>query len=176
MLKNVITKALVLTALATVGANAEEAKFIDYKTLTKALKAENKKSGNYATIEEVKHALKAKDWVVVDVRTKEEWAGAHIKGSSRIGRQAPEYALANLVTDVNDKFTKPNIVVVCNSAARASIEAKTFREMGFKTVKVFDIYSWIDKCNPVVTNYTVKKNKSGTGMKFGSFYAQHCKK
>lgn len=176
MLKRLITKALIISAISVVGANAQEAKFIDYHQLTKNLKAENKKNGNYATIEEVKKALESKDWAVVDVRTAEEWAGAHIKGSSRIGRQAPEAQLANLVTDENDKLVKPNIIVVCNSAARASIEAQTFRQMGFSTVKVFDIYSWIDNCNPVVTNYTVMKNKSGTGLNFGQFYAEHCKK
>ena len=45
-----------------------------------------------ATTQEVKEALNAKDWAVVDVRTMEEWAGASIKGSFRVGREAPEKA------------------------------------------------------------------------------------
>ncbi len=150
--------------------------FIDYKSLTKNLKAQEKKAGTYATTQEVKKALKSKDWAVVDVRTLEEWSGANIPGSYRIGRQAPEVALANVVTDIDDNFVKDKLIVVCNSAARASIEAQTFRQMGFKTVKVYDLYSWIDECNAVGTKYTVKKDRDGTGLKFGEFYAQHCKK
>jgi rhodanese-related sulfurtransferase len=150
--------------------------FVDYKTLTKQLKAEAKKSGLYATTDEVKAALKAKDWAVVDVRQPEEWAGAYIQGSQRVGRQTPEIAIENFVTDDNGKLIKDKIIVVCNSAARASIQAQTFKQMGFKTVKIYDLYSWIDECNPVVTKYTVKQDKSGTGLKFGNFYAEHCKK
>ncbi|WP_321313095.1 rhodanese-like domain-containing protein [Halarcobacter sp.] len=150
--------------------------FVNYSDLTKKLKAEEKKAGNYATTEEVKKALKAKDWLVADVRTMEEWSGAHIKGSVRVGRQSPEKALELFALDDDENFVKPNLIVICNSAARASIEAQTFRQMGFKTVKVYDLYSWIDECNPVVTKYTVKKDKAGTGLKFGNFYAEHCKK
>lgn len=170
-------KLLISTILAGLLASSMMAnEFVDYKALTTKLKAENKKNGLFATADDVKKALASKDWQVVDVRTIEEWAGAHIEGSSRVGRQAPEGMIANLVLDDNDKLVKDKLIVVCNSAARASIEAETFRKMGFKKVMVYDIYSWIDECNPVVTNYTVKKDKSGTGLKFGHYYAEHCKK
>lgn len=106
----------------------------------------------------------------------EEWSAAHIKGTVRIGRQAPEKALELYALDDNGKFVKQNLIVICNSASRASIEAETFKKMGFKTVKIYDLYSWIDKCNPVITKYTVHKDKAGTGLKFGDFYAEHCKK
>ena len=150
--------------------------FINYKELSSKLKKENKKAGNYATSEEVKKALKAKDWLVADVRTMEEWSAAHIKGAVRVGRQSPEKGVALYALDDDDKFIKQNLIVVCNSAARASIEAQTFRQMGFNTVKIYDLYSWIDECNPVVTKYTVKKDKGGMNLKFGNFYAEHCKK
>lgn len=151
------------------------AEFVSYDKLSSKLKDENKKAGTYATTEEVKKALKSKDWLVADVRTMEEWAGAHIKGAVRIGRQAPEKGLELHALDMDDNFVKPNLIIVCNSAARASIEAQTIRKMGFKQVKIYDLYSWIDECNPVVTKYTVKKDKGGTGLKFGNFYAEHCK-
>jgi len=167
---------IILAALAFTVTSMVANEFVDYKTLTKQLKAEAKKNGTYATEAEVKTALESKDWLVADVRTMEEWAAAHIKGTVRIGRQAPENGLALHALDENDKFIKQNLIVICNSAARASIEAETFKKMGFKTVKIFDLYSWIDNCNPVVTNYSVKKHKSGTGLKFGSFYAEHCYK
>ncbi len=150
--------------------------FINYKSLSTQLKTEAKKAGNYASTEEVKAALKSKEWIIGDVRTMDEWAAAHIKGAVRLGRQSPEKALALFALDDDDKFVKQNLIVVCNSAARASIEAETFRKMGFKTVKIYDLYSWIDECNPVVTKYTVKKDKGGQNLKFGNFYAEHCYK
>lgn len=167
---------MILVALLATVTTMMAADFVDYKKLSTKLKAENKKSGNFATTAEVKKALKAKDWVVADVRTMEEWSAAHMKGAVRIGRQAPEKGLELHALDDDGKFIKPNLIVVCNSAARASIEAQTFRQMGFNTVKVYDLYSWIDECNPVVTKYTVKKDKKGMNLKFGAFYAQHCKK
>lgn len=165
-----------LAAAVLVSFADAKSEFKDYDVVAKKLKAEMKKEGNYATIEEVKKALASKDWVVADVRTLEEWAGANIKGSVRIGREAPEKALENFVIDIDGNFVKDKIIVVCNSASRASIEAQAIKLMGFKEVKIFDIYSWIDKCNPVVTKYTVKKDKGGTGLKFGDYYAEHCKK
>ena len=170
-------KLKLLLASAVLGAGllgAQAAEFKTYKDITKVLKAENKKAGNFATADEVKKALAAKDWIVADVRTLEEWNAAHLKGSVRIGRQAPEEFLASNVLDLDDKFVKPNMIVVCNSASRASIEAETFRKMGFNTVKIYDIYSWIDECNPVQTGYSKKKDKKGTKKAFGAFYAEHC--
>ncbi len=149
--------------------------FISYKELAAKLVKENKKNGLFATTEEVKKALTSKDTLVVDVRTKEEWSAAHIKGSVRVGREAPEKALANFVLDDDDKFVKPNLIVLCNSAKRASIEAETFRKMGFKSVKVYAIYNWLDECNPVVNKYTKHKNKSGKNKEYGYFYSDLCK-
>lgn len=150
--------------------------FMTYKDLTKKYKAEDKQNGMYATTAEVKAAIQAKDWAVVDVRTLEEWAAGFIKGTQRVGREAPEKALESIVLDDDDKFVKPNLIVVCNTASRASIEARTFRDMGFKTVKIYDMHKWIDECNPVVTKYSLAEDKTGTKNKFGAYYAEHCKK
>ncbi len=169
-----LTNILFATTLMASATYASE--FISYKGLTTKLKAEAKKTGTIATAKEVKHALKAKDWAVVDVRTQLEWAAASIKGSTRIGRQSPEKALESVVLNDDDKFVKNKIIIICNSASRASIEAQTFRQMGFKEVKIYDMYSWIDECNPITTGYSKKKDKKGTKNKFGSFYAEHCKK
>ena len=168
------TNILLATTLLATAATASE--FIPYKQLAKEIRTQEKKAGNFATLEEVKSALNSKDWAVVDVRTKEEWEAASIQGSFRIGRQSPEKALENIVLDDNDKFIKKNLIVICNSASRASIEAQTFRKMGFEQVKVYDMYSWIDECNPIVTGYSKKKDKQGTKNKFGMFKAAHCNK
>jgi rhodanese-related sulfurtransferase len=166
---------IVLATTLLVGA-ATAAEFTNYKGLTKQLKSEAKKNGTMASTADVKHAQKAKDWAVVDVRTMEEYQAAHIPGSIRIGRQNPEKALAAVVTDDNDNFVKPNIVVVCNTASRASIEAETFRKMGFKEVKIYGIVKWIDECNPVASMYSKKKDKKGSKQKFGTFLPSICTK
>ena len=150
--------------------------FIDYKTLTTKMVAENKKAGNYATTKEVQEAIASKDWIVADVRTKEEWSAGRIKGTVRIGRQAPEKAIANYALDDEDNFIQHNLIVICNTARRASIEAETFRQMGFKNVKVYEFYTWVDSCNPITTNYSSKKNSNGTKNKFGQVKAAHCYK
>lgn len=161
-----------LVAVSTLSAG----EFLNYKELSTKLKKEAKQNGEYATSQEVKKALKSKEWLIADVRTMEEWSAAHIKGAVRVGRQSPEKALELFALDDDDNFVKKNLIVVCNSAARASIEAQTFKKMGFDTVKIYDLYSWIDECNPVVTKYTVKKDKAGMNLKFGNFYAEHCYK
>ena len=166
---------LLLASTLLFGA-AQASEFISYKQLTKQLKKESKAAGEMATAKEVRHALTAKDWAVIDVRTMEEWQAASMKGAYRVGRQSPEKALETIVLDDNDKFVKNKIIVVCNSASRASIEAETFKKMGFKTVKIYDMYSWIDECNPVNTGYSKKKDKKGTKNKFGMFKANHCSK
>ena len=152
------------------------ADFISYKKASTALLGKNEKEGLRATTEEVKKALQAKDTAVVDVRTPLEWAGAHIKGSYRVGRQTPELAIANFVLDDDDKLVKPKLIVVCNTAHRASIQAVIFRHMGFTEVKVYPIDQWIDECNPVVTKYSGKEYNEGKDHKFGEFYAEGCKK
>ena len=169
-----VTNILLATTLLAGAATASD--FIGYKGLTKQLKSEAIKNGTMATTADVKKAIVADDWAVVDVRTLNEWSAAHIKGSSRIGRQAPEKAIANLVLDDDDKFIKDKIVVVCNTASRASIEAETFKKMGFSQVKIYGINTWIDGCNPVTNKYSKAKDKQGTKIKFGNFYAEHCKK
>lgn len=166
----------ILFSVSLIASSVFASEFIDYSKLSKSLKEEAKKTGNYATTEEVKKALTQKDWAVVDVRTAEEWAAGFIKGTQRVGREAPEKALENVVLDDEDKFVKDNLIVVCNTASRAALEAQAFRQMGFNTVKIYEINKWIDECNPVVTKYTSGENKEGTKTKFGNYYAEHCKK
>lgn len=148
--------------------------FVNYKALSGKLKKEAKANGTMATTAEVKAALASTDWAVVDVRTMEEWQAASIAGSQRVGREAPEEMLESIVVNDDGKFTKQNLIVVCNTASRASIEAKAFREMGFNTVKIYSIEAWMDECNPTVTFYSKKENKDGNKKKFGSFYPEHC--
>jgi rhodanese-related sulfurtransferase len=166
----------ILLSMGLLASSLLASEFVNYDKLSKNLKEEAKKSGNYATTDEVKTALTQNDWAVVDVRTMEEWAAGYIKGTQRIGREAPEKALESIVTDDNGKFIKDKIIVVCNSAARASIEAEAFRKMGFSTVKIYDMHQWMDECNPLITKYSAALHKEGSNKKFGDYFAEHCKK
>lgn len=166
----------ILLAASLMAGAASASEYVNYKGLTKQLKDEAKKNGQIATTADVKAALASKDWAVVDVRTMEEWQAARIEGSTRIGRQSPEKALDAVVLNDEDKFVKNNLIVVCNTASRAAIEAEAFRKMGFKEVKIYPLVSWIDECNPVVNMYSSHENKHGTKHKFGKMYAEHCKK
>ena len=154
--------------------SAYAAEFIPYKKMAINLLEQNKKEGLFATSEEVKKAIASKDTAVVDVRSIEEWSGAHIKGTFRVGRKTPEMAIGNFVLDDDDKLLKDKLIVVCNTAHRASLEALVFRKMGFTQVKVYPIDKWIDECNPVVTKYSVQKYVGGKDHKFGEFYAEGC--
>jgi len=165
---------LLMSGILASGTYAAE--FTPYKEMAEKLLQKNIKEGLRATTEDVKKALKSKDTAVVDVRTPIEWAGAHIKGSYRVGRQTPERAIANFVLDDNDKLIKPKLIVICTSGHRASIQAVIFRHMGFANVKVYPINQWIDECNPVVTKYSGKEYPQGKDYKFGEFYAEGCKK
>jgi rhodanese-related sulfurtransferase len=148
--------------------------FISYHQLADKLLQENIKKGLRATTDEVKEAIKTKKVLVVDVRTEIEWAGAHIKGSVRVGRQTPELAIANFVLDDDDKFIHEKLIVVCNTAHRASMAAVIFRKMGFKEVKVYALDEWIDECNPIATKYSTQRYKEGRNKKFGQFYSEAC--
>ncbi len=166
----------VLLAASILATSLFSSEFVNYKSLSKKLVAEAKKDGLFATTEELKTALNDKEWAVVDVRTEDEWAAGFIKGTQRVGRETPEKALESIVLDDNGKFVKDKLIVICNSASRASIEAQAFRQMGFKTVKIYDLYSWIDECNPLTTKYSSHEDKEGTKKKFGEYFAENCKK
>jgi rhodanese-related sulfurtransferase len=148
--------------------------FISYHQMSDKLLQRNIKKGLYATTDEVKEAIKTKKVLIVDVRTAEEWAGAHIKGSVRVGRQTPELAIANFALDDDDKLIYDNLIVVCNTGHRASLEAELFRKMGFKKVKVYALDEWIDECNPIATKYSIQRYKEGRNKKFGLFYSEAC--
>jgi rhodanese-related sulfurtransferase len=163
-------KVILIAGLCLGAANAAD--FVDYKKLSHGLKEKAKAEGQIATTAEVKEALKAKDWAVVDIRTMDEWNGAHIDGSQRIGREAPEKALESIVLDDNNKFVKENLVVVCNTASRAVIEAQAFRQMGFKNVKVYGIETWMEECNPTKNWYSNVANKDK--RKLGNYLPEHC--
>lgn len=167
---------VLFTTFSMASEDEPESQFVGYSELTAKLKAAHVKDGTYATTEQVKKALQSDDWLVVDVRNDNEWSAAYIEGSKKVGRKNPERIIKNFCLDFGDDFTRNKLIVVCNSAARASIVAETFKSMGFKIVMIYDIFTWIDECNPISSDYTIRSSRKGTGLKFGSFKAAHCKK
>lgn len=164
----------ILTITALTVSSLSASTFVDYKTLTKKLKSDYKKEGKFASEKIVKQALELDNWIVVDVRKKTEWSQGHIQGSHYVGRESMEKEVAKVALDKEGNFTKNKVIVVCNSASRASVEAETFKKMGFKDVRIYGIFDWIDNCNPIVTGYSKKKNKLGRSVAFGDFKSSHC--
>ena len=74
----------ILFSVSLIASSVFASEFLTYEKLSKVLKEEAKKSGNYATTKEVKKALSEKNLAGVDVRTAEEWGAGIIKGNKRV--------------------------------------------------------------------------------------------
>lgn len=78
------------------------------------------------------------DYVIIDARTKEEFAEGHIEGAILI----PEYEIHNRAEDeLQDKSQL--ILVYCRSGRRSKIAAEALSELGYTNVKEFGgIIDW----------------------------------
>lgn len=84
---------------------------------------------------ELKDILKENNYLIVDVRTKEEYEISHIKNALNI----PYNELDNTINLAKDKY----ILVYCKSGKRSKIAYTKLKELGYKT---FDLGS-IDNLN-----------------------------
>ena len=95
--------------------------------------------------EEVYEIIKnSEDYLIVDVRTKEEYNSGHIEGALLLPVQELEDRLDELPID-------KSIIVHCQSGGRSRTAATTLVENGFK--QVYDmggISDWIAKGYPVI--------------------------
>ena len=79
------------------------------------------------SIEVLKQAIdNGEDVIVLDVREPNEYAAAHIPGSTNIPRGLLEFSIWSLIPDRNEK-----ILVYCKTGARAALAAKTLNELGY---------------------------------------------
>lgn len=91
------------------------------------------------SVEQVKEDLQSgKDFVLLDVRTKEEFREGHIEGALNI-------PLANLAYQIEEEVTDKDqeIVLYCRSGVRTLTAAEILRELEY--TKVYDmggILSW----------------------------------
>lgn len=157
-----------------------------------------KKAGFGATVEEVEDVVNGKKprWTVVDIRTKDEYLGATIKGVKRTGREAPELAIEELFLHIdevekNGKKTKvykgsdiDGVILMCRTGTRAAYDWAAYSFAGFgKNVKVFSLVEWVEACKPVVngnggkveTAMLDEKNIKLVKADDGFYYKEGCK-
>lgn len=79
-----------------------------------------------------------KDVIIVDVRSRDEYASGHIPGAVCI----PNETISNVEpAQLNDK--DQNIIVYCQTGMRASKAAKKLKRLGYKNIYNFGgINSW----------------------------------
>ena len=91
------------------------------------------------TAQEAKEIMDTEsDYVILDVRTQEEYDEEHIKGAMLI----PDYEIADRAeSELNDK--EQLILVYCRSGRRSKNAAKQLSDMGYSNVKEFGgIIDW----------------------------------
>lgn len=83
----------------------------------------NNKEKESNILEEV---LKENNYIIVDVRTKEEYDSSHVVGSINI-----PYDTIDENTDLDKSKT---IIVYCRSGKRSSIASKTLKKLGYNVL------------------------------------------
>ena len=106
-----------------------------------ACDGENGKASTYEqiTAEQAKTIMDTeKDYVIIDARTKEEFAEGHIENAILI----PEYEIANRAKkELPDK--EQLILVYCRSGRRSKIASEELVKLGYTNVKEFGgIIDW----------------------------------
>lgn len=97
--------------------------------------------------DEVKRAVDAKEVLLVDVRTPQEYAQGHIKGSKLV----PLQEIAQKVSLLGKKDQK--MYVYCRSGARSAQATAFLRQQGFTDVHNMSggLISWMGKQYPLAT-------------------------
>ena len=104
--------------------------FADGKTIQQII-GEAKSQTTEVTIEAVKKDMDAgKNFILLDVRTLEEFEAGHLPKAVNIPRGTLEFMIGKHYPQKNVE-----IVVYCRTDARAALCAKTLSEMGYTNVK-----------------------------------------
>ncbi len=135
-----------------------------YNIGNKEIHEKLKKAGYEASVQEVEDVVNGKKarWAVVDIRTKDEYLGATIKGVKRSGREAPELAIEEMFLNVQEvekdgKKSKTykgsdidGIILMCRTGTRAAYDWAAYSFAGFgENVKIFSLVNWVEACKPV---------------------------
>ena len=91
------------------------------------------------TAEEAKQIMDTEeDYIILDVRTQEEYDGGHIPGAIQISHEEIEARAEEVLTD-KDQL----ILVYCRSGRRSKIAAEALAELGYTNIKEFGgIIDW----------------------------------
>ena len=103
---------------------------------------------NDIEIDEFKRKISSEKYVLVDVRTAEEFIDGHIEGALNI-----DYFSATFSDDISKVGFEIPILLYCRSGNRSSKAMKIMNELGFKEVYNLEggIKGWISENNPVIT-------------------------
>lgn len=80
--------------------------------------------------EEIESRLEQKNFLLIDVREKEEWDEGHIPSAIHIGKGVIERDIAKHVHDKNEP-----LVLYCGGGYRSALAADNLQKMGYKNVK-----------------------------------------
>lgn len=97
--------------------------------------------------DEVQKKLESdEDFVLLDVREKDEWEESRIAGASYLGKGVIE-------RDIEEEYpdTKEEIVLYCGGGYRSALAADNLQKMGYKNVKSLagGFRSWVEAGFPI---------------------------
>jgi len=103
---------------------------------------------NDIEIDEFKRKISSEKYVLVDVRTAEEFIDGHIEGALNI-----DYFSATFSDDISKVGFEIPVLLYCRSGNRSIKAMKIMNELGFKEVYNLEggIKGWISENNPVIT-------------------------
>ena len=99
-------------------------------------------------LDEFEKKMASEKYLLVDVRTAEEFAEGHIEGALNI-----DYFSATFSDDISKVGFEISVLLYCRSGNRSSKAMKIMKELGFKEVYNLEggIKGWISENNPVIT-------------------------
>ena len=88
----------------------------------------------------------SKDWLLIDVRSPEEYASGHIPGAINM----PHKSIDEYISDLQEHKDKP-IILYCRSGRRAKLAMKVLQEQDFTDVMHLegDILGWNEAGYPI---------------------------
>mgnify|MGYP001024446905 FL=1 len=105
-------------------------------------------NNNDIHITEFQTKMESSEYILVDVRTKQEFAEGHIKGAINI-----DYLSENFSIEIQELDLENPVLLYCRSGNRSGKAMKIMNELGYLEVYNLEggIKGWISKNNPVIT-------------------------
>ena len=99
-------------------------------------------------LDEFEKKMASEKYLLVDVRTEEEFSEGHIKGAINI-----DYLTENFSVEIQQLDLETPVLLYCRSGNRSNKAMKIMKELGFKEVYNLEggIKGWILENNPVIT-------------------------